>query len=298
MMDEILRILSVGFGPLALVLFMLSALLFVLQKNKYNRSFNEYKQEREFIDGQVTELLNRLRQSEVRKRQLQNRNDTLEKVFKIISHDLITPYNSLLNYTTLLKTNFHDLSESDRTKFFDKVCKSAKTSFRLTSDLLDWMKSLATGTSMSIMMKSEVVQVFRMIKESIAYVDSIACEKDIQIRYDHTDETCEISLNPQVLKVILYNLLVNAIKFTERGGNITVRMKTTSSEVTIYIQDSGIGFQRSSANKGTSYGTENEEGSGLGLLIVEDLAHQIGAMIQYESNSKKGTQAILTIKRT
>ncbi len=218
-------------------------------------------------------------------------NQSKDKLFSVISHDLKTPFNSLLGFSEILIENIKDSNYEDAGKYAKIINSSSKESLNLLTNLLNWSRS-QTGR---IEFKPE------QIKLETIFIDLSAFFKNEAERYKinlvFKDEiNAIVNVDPNILRVILTNLISNALKYTQKGGLINVGAIKQKSQIIINVQDNGIGMSAEvvrnfSNNKNTvsTEGLNKEKGTGLGLIICKDLIEIHRGKISVKSELGKGS---------
>lgn len=237
---------------------------------------------------------NSLKESE---KQLKELNTTKDKLFSIIAHDLRSPFNSIIGFSELLTLNSADLEPEEKEKFCSIINVAAKNTLILLDNLLNWAKS-QTG---QLRFNPEKVLFSAVILEIITLKKSLTKAKNITLDYSLSDEI-EVYADVNMLKTVLRNLISNAIKFTELGGNIRVLATLKDQHVEITISDNGIGMNEEKckelfkiASNTTTIGTANENGSGLGLVLCKEFVEQNRGTIWVESKEGKGSDFKFTL---
>jgi PAS domain S-box len=232
--------------------------------------------------------------------ELQKLNATKDMVFSIIAHDLRSPFNSLINSNKLLSEMLAQGDIKDALYWSSVLHQISNQTLDLLENLLEWFK-VQTGQLTPNISKNSIKLI---VDEVVALFDEIARQKDIKIQNNIID-TKLIPLDKNITKTILRNLMNNAIKFTEHSGNISITSVRNSETAEIVISDTGIGISKEtlpdlftiSKNKST-FGTANEKGTGLGLIICKDLIEAQGGKIWVESEIGKGSAFHFTIPDT
>ncbi len=231
------------------------------------------------------------------KEQLQELNATRDKLFSIIAHDLRSPFNNILGFSELLIENINDFEIEESEKYLTIINSSAKNTLVLLDNLLNWAQSQTGKISFN-----PVRLIFsNIILEIIKLKKPIAKSKNIALNYFSTDEIY-VYADENMLKTILRNLISNAIKFTEIGGQIQVFALTKPEHVEITISDNGIGMNnvkltelfKLNSNSST-LGTAKEKGSGLGLMLCKDFIEKHNGEIWVESKEGKGSDFKFTL---
>lgn len=223
--------------------------------------------------------------------QLKELNATKDKFFNIIAHDLKNPFTSLLGSSELLYENIDHMSAENIKKLTLILNDSAKGGYAILQNLLDWSRS-QTGILKYNPVK---INLKDLIDENISNLQLPAVNKEIHL-YSETEENIYIIGDKNMINTLLRNLLSNAIKFTHRNGRVVVGAITESENVTISVKDTGIGISEEKIEKlfriDTKHsmpGTENEQGTGLGLKLCREFAEKMGGKIWVESTENKGS---------
>jgi PAS domain S-box-containing protein len=222
-------------------------------------------------------------------KQLKDLNATKDKLFSIIAHDLRSPFNNIIELSELLDKNTINFEESK--KYSRILNSSAKNTLNLLTNLLNWAQS-QTG---QLTFKPEKILLSDVILEIIS-LNKIQTEtKNISLVYFSSDKM-EVYADKNMLKTILRNLISNAIKFTNVGGSIKVFSILKQDHVVITVADDGIGMNIEKSkglfdvnSKTTTIGTENGEGSGLGLILCKEFVQKNEGKIWVESEEGKGS---------
>lgn len=228
---------------------------------------------------------------------LQELNATKDKFFSIIAHDLKSPFTSILAYSDLLQKNTSKFSTARIEQMAQTIRKSAQNAYALLENLLSWSR-LQTG---ALLPKPEHIDAIDIIQENADLYSSIAALKGIVIEIEPLSDGT-VNADKQMLDTILRNLITNAIKFSHLNSKIILGAKLEGRQVKFHVQDSGTGiepqllehlFKVESAFSKT--GTENEKGSGLGLILCKEFVEKSGGTIWLESTVGTGTIFYFTI---
>jgi signal transduction histidine kinase len=237
-------------------------------------------------------------QEEIKRRseELEQLNEVKDKFFSIISHDLRSPINALSGILNLLEKQslspgeFASLTKELRVQF-----NSTKT---LINNLLDWallqMDKLKT--------QPEHIELHTLVDENFRMLGSYHL-KDVNFINEVPGNTIAYA-DLNMVNLVFRNLILNAIKFTESGGRITVNSKYDSSYYTISVSDNGVGIspevQRLLFEKTSGYstrGTANEKGTGLGLILCKEFVEKNGGRIWMDSVPGQGSTFYFTLKK-
>jgi PAS domain S-box-containing protein len=225
-------------------------------------------------------------------------NETKDRFLSIISHDLRTPFSSILGFTDLL-TNDEELTNEERKQYVKYIQESSKSMLSLVNSLLDWTR-LQTGR---IKFEPERIEAHTLIDKSIHTVSGDALRKRIEI-YSVVPKGKFIFVDKSLITQVFNNLLSNAIKFTNSGGKITISVKPSSSLsfLEFSVRDTGQGIKEENLDKlfsvdtkFTTDGTAGEKGSGLGLSLVKEIIEKHGGIVWAESEFGKGSNFKFTL---
>ena len=231
-------------------------------------------------------------------KQLHKLNTEKDKFFSIISHDLRGPFNSFLGLTQIMNEKIEDLSPVEIKQIAQSMSSSAANLYRLLENLLHWSR-MQQGL---IPFDAQEVNLHHVAFESIVMVREAALSKGIELVYDVPGKIM-LTADRNMVQTVIRNLVSNAVKFTPRGGKITVSAKAVSDKtIEISIHDTGMGMDKEMLadlfrlDVNTSRkGTEGESSTGLGLMICKDFIEKHGGSIWAESEVDKGSTFHFTI---
>lgn len=223
--------------------------------------------------------------------QLQELNATKDKFFSIIGHDLKGPLNSLTSFSGLLINHFDALSKDDIQKLARDLDKSLKNLFVLLNNLLEWARS-QTG---NIDFTREALNIRDILQLNKELLEAQAAGKSITLLYED-GEPLWVEANRHSVNTVVRNLLSNAIKFTPSNGVIKLNATSSNHEVIVSVSDTGVGMSRKVMDKlfrldakHSTPGTQNEQGTGLGLILCKDFIEKNGGRIWVQSEEGKGS---------
>ncbi|MGQ1909074.1 ATP-binding protein [Marinifilum sp. RC60d5] len=218
-----------------------------------------------------------------------------DKLFAIIAHDLRSPFSAILGYLDILHQDYKELSEEEISDCINEADKAAHDSFDLLNNLLIWAKSQQDGIVIDI----KKVNLCQIIKEALLPHLNNANIKDITVKIEVSEEIF-ICVDEFTFQSIISNIITNALKFTPRGGTISISAIEENELVKITISDTGVGIPSNKIKKifnedvlVTTKGTDGEAGSGLGLMLCKELSEKNKGKISIESTLGKGTNVIL-----
>ncbi|MBN2635007.1 MAG: hybrid sensor histidine kinase/response regulator [Prolixibacteraceae bacterium] len=227
---------------------------------------------------------------------LEQLNTLKDTMFSVIGHDLRSPLSSVKMTLEFLAAmacfDNHKISES-----IHLMLKTTDEVFNLLENLLAWAKSQSNNIQINKekLCTADLVNNLYFLNKGTLEQKRIAFHQEIE-----TGHFLNADLN--TLKVVLRNLLSNAIKFTPENGSVTIKALYVEGKSRIIVSDTGIGISETDLPKllnpsqhHTTYGTNNESGSGLGLLLCKDFMEKNGGVISVESKLGKGTNFILDL---
>lgn len=223
--------------------------------------------------------------------------DTKDRFFNIIAHDLKNPMNSLLGLSDLLLHHWTRFNEEKKKKFIGQIHSSSEILFGLLLNLLDWSRSQTGKLQVNI----TATDVKNIVLENTRILNGQAESKSIFLKTFVGDNISALA-DENMLNTIIRNILSNAIKYTPKNGTIAVIAENNGSEVHVSISDTGVGMTQNQidslfkvdVNNSTS-GTENEKGTGLGLLVCHEFISKMNGKIDIESEVEKGTTFIISL---
>ncbi|MCF2502362.1 HAMP domain-containing histidine kinase [Dyadobacter sp. CY107] len=228
--------------------------------------------------------------------ELERINGEKNKLMSIVAHDVRAPLASIQNFLELLTE--YDLDEAERQDIKRELLNATNDTMALLSKLLNWSKSQLNGVSAH----QERLNLDELLNTTLALEKSSATRKNIKLDYD-TDPAIEIFADRDMMQVVFRNLIGNAIKFTPEGGQVSIGSQLSGNECIITVRDNGIGISAErqavifSLNVQSTYGTKNEKGVGLGLLLTQEFVVAQDGKIWFESVPSDGTTFFIAIPR-
>jgi signal transduction histidine kinase/CheY-like chemotaxis protein len=232
--------------------------------------------------------------------QLKSLNLSKDKFFSIISHDLRSPFNALLGITDYLVQFHKDMNEEEVLDSIKNVHKSAQNLYSLILNLLEWSR-LQTGR---LEVEKSTINFSEILNEVFEIYTEISNSKQINLLSEIPGSVI-IFADKYMISTVMRNLVSNAIKFTNPGGQILVKINLKNTFAEVSVEDSGIGISEENLEKifriDVQYrhaGTANEKGTGLGLILCKEFVEKNGGSIRVESNLNVGSKFIFTIPLT
>ncbi len=233
------------------------------------------------------------------KEKLEEANETKDKMFSIIAHDLRSPFSSLLGFLDILITEFEEMDDEEKKEMLELVSNQSIKTYGLLENLLQW-SMMQRGM---IKLHLSEYDLYSIAHAQLVELSARANSKQIEL-INKVPQGLKIFIDEVVCKTILRNLVNNSIKFTEHGGTVIIEAYDEPDCVSIKVIDSGIGMSKevsSNLFKGnipaSARGTDNETGSGLGLRIVRDFIELLKAEIKVETKPGEGSAFYLSFKK-
>lgn len=239
----------------------------------------------------VNRLLN------MQKKSLERLNETKDKFFSIISHDLRGPVSSMMGISDLIRFFVESKDEKQMLEMANHMENSVNQLSSLLDNLLNWAMQ-QQGHFPNV---PEKVNFNFMIIEIIGMFSNMAAGKKINLE-SHIEQPLHLWVDRNSIHTVFRNLINNAIKFTEPGGDIVVSATTQDHEAIIQVTDNGVGMSQSKVERlfhlndeNATYGTAGEKGLGLGLQLVKEFVQMNNGTIEVSSKEKEGTTFTISL---
>ncbi|MDP4208581.1 MAG: tetratricopeptide repeat protein [Bacteroidota bacterium] len=285
------RYMLISLGILCLFAIIIAGLIY--NRNLARKKHNLELQQQNAI---IEEANTRLKQSEA---ELTSLNATKDKYFSIIAHDIRNPLSSLLNLSQIITEKFESLNPSDIQSFTRMIHDSASNLNNLLENLLNW----ARANTNRLQFSPQTLKLYP-VANSICLLNKLtSAGKDIKISNEVSTEI-GVFADQHMLTLVLRNLVSNALKFTPEGGTITLSAKEYLHTVEISVTDTGVGIASENIEKlfrldthFTTRGTGNEQGTGLGLILVKEFVEKNNGKIWVTSEPNKGSTFTFTLPK-
>jgi len=216
-----------------------------------------------------------------------------KEFFLFICHEFKMPITVILSAIQVCKVNCKEELSDNFLKYIKKIKQGSLQQLRLVNHLLDVLKS----ESGNIKIYKENIDVVKITRDIIDTVSVFAATKGVNLKFSSSIKELVIGMDDKKYEIILLNLLSNAIKFTPRTKDIQVRIGRVGSNVKIEVEDKGVGISRDKlgvifelfGQVGNSL-TREDEGTGIGLYLVNQLVNTLGGSIEVTSEVGKGSQ--------
>ena len=240
------------------------------------------------------------------KRIISRQNDELQrtiigrdKLYSVIAHDLRSPIGSIRMVMNALVLNIpKETLDEDMYELLIMGNRLTEESFVLLDNLLKWTKS-QTGRLNTVFQDN--VEILPLIRGEVELSEVVAELKNIRIKLNG-DTNAKVRIDQDMIKTVLRNLVSNAIKFSNPASEVNVNIAEEEGQLLISVVDHGEGISQENQDKlfkadshFTSFGTDNEEGSGLGLLLCKEFVTRNGGKIWFESKEGEGSTFFFNI---
>ncbi|MDZ7703566.1 MAG: ATP-binding protein [Trueperaceae bacterium] len=263
------------------------------------------KSDRDFVEllsrwvGSVIERKRARNQERRHLSELEYKNEQLEQASRLkseflanMSHELRTPLTAVLGFSEVLEEEMFGPLNDQQKQYIHDIYESGKHLLSLINDVLDVSKIEAGKMEMGL----EPVDLTDLAQDALRLVRERSERRGISLETDLPDTIAPLSADPRKLKQALLNYLSNAIKFTDEGGTVTLRIRDDAEHVSVEVEDTGIGiapedqqrlfkpFVQLDASLARQY-----EGTGLGLLLTRRLVELHGGTVWVDSEPGQGS---------
>lgn len=292
---KIFRQYTIGLS-LLVTLMIAFFVLFIRARN--NRKQSEILQiEKSMTDQHAKEIFKKNKALHMSEDALKTANETKDKMFSLIAHDLRGSVGNISNGLRMLLTE-EDLvlSEEENKEFLGSLFHSADNSYELLENLLAW----ARNQSHSIKPSLEMVDLESIVLSNLELLSELGKIKSIKI-FTSTDNKVDIFCDRNMIHTVMRNFISNAIKFTNKSGIIEIRSEIREHFVSVSIIDNGVGMRKDqiqNIHKGfTTDGTANEKGTGIGLALCRDFLTKNNGWFNVKSEVGKGSMFTFIVPR-
>jgi signal transduction histidine kinase len=227
-------------------------------------------------------------------------NDNRNRLFKIIAHDLRSPFQGLLTMTELLDTSLEDFSPEQVRRYLGLIRNSAGATYNLLDNLLQWAR-VETG---SLPCEPVLLPLARQCDSALAVLQSMLERKGQPLEFA-IDPGLEVFADRKMFEAIVRNLVANAAKFSPPGATIRLAARPDGEGIRLEVEDRGRGIAParrdallSGENSDSSPGTAGEEGTGLGFRLVREFVELNRGGLAIETPAEGGTRVVVTLPRS
>lgn len=228
---------------------------------------------------------------------LEELNSTKDKFFTIIAHDLKNPFNTVIGLSELLMERYDTYESTKIKEFIYQINKFSKNAFDLLENLLQWAKS-QTG---KLKIEPQKFDIFEVANENLNLFRGLANQKGVNLS-SLVDLGIYVYADRNMVTTIIRNLVSNSIKYTEKNGRVSLVAYSKDGFVYFTVADTGVGIPDENIGKLfkieeniTTIGTNDEVGTGLGLIICKEFVEKNGGKIWVESKLNEGTRFTFTV---
>ncbi|MFC2102236.1 ATP-binding protein [Bacteroidota bacterium] len=245
-------------------------------------------------------LYQRRQRQQIRKiaSRLDQSNKVLTRFISILGHDLRSPFNALLGFTDLLRTE-NELNEEERETIFDRLYTVSRSTYKLLERIMEW-SSLQSGL---VKPDKKQCDLSELVSETIQILESTAMLKNIEILFSNPG-SLNVTADENMIQTVIRNITSNAIKFSHPGGKIEIWADNSDQGISLSIRDNGIGISPENLsrlfqldNNYKSEGTAGEPGTGLGLILCKEYLEMHGGYMDIISEEGNGSTFTLTIPK-
>ncbi|TAE29546.1 MAG: PAS domain S-box protein [Candidatus Kapaibacterium sp.] len=255
---------------------------------------------REALERQSDLLLQLNGEMMQKQRELEDINRSKDKFFSIISHDLRSPFSSLIGISKLISEGIHDLSSDDLVELASAMHLQTQNVYDFMENLLKWAQA-HTGRmeyKPNVMLLAEISGSVEMLMREAATAKGLVLENKVA-------PDVAVFIDENMIRSVVQNLVSNALKFTPSGGRVSIEVAPLADNtkmIEVRVRDTGVGMSHEDAQKlfridivHTTKGTEDETGSGLGLILCKELVEKNKGKIRVESVQGQGTTFAFTV---
>jgi signal transduction histidine kinase len=278
-----------------LIIFIYIGFIYYNQKRKANALLLEKNNQIESkniqlhqMNEQIVQINEKLQKSQI---ELTNSNNAKNRFFSILGHDLRNPFHSIMGESYLLSKSYEKLSVEERKKYANDILNSCEQVNRLLDNLMEWIRTQMDG----IVFNPKELEFYQLVQDSVSILKNNAQEKSINI-VNTIDRDIKLTADYPMLETIMRNIINNGIKFTPEGGTVTISAELTDHSVQVDVADTGVGIPSDALEKLFNVdsniktrGTNNERGTGLGLVICKEFINYHNGKLWAESEPGNGT---------
>ena len=248
----------------------------------------------------ITERKNIENELKKNESELKALNTTKDKLFSIVAHDLRGPIGTSADLLDVMIESYNSFSDDERLKMLEILKNSAQSTYNLLETLLNW----AIVQTNNLVFKPDHFNLTKCIESILRNLSSTVLSKNLTILFEPSNEIIGYG-DQNMIQTVLRNMIGNAIKYTFRGGTIEVKAVDRDSDIVVTISDNGIGMEDETKKYlfnqnrlDSRFGTENEKGTGLGLILCKEFIEKHGGSIRVESETGKGSRFIFNLPKS
>ena len=222
---------------------------------------------------------------------------TRNKFFSIIAYDLINSFSTIEGFAKLLLEESSSFTTEERESFLQLIVNSSQNTNRSLENLILWSRLQVGNMDYAL----ENVNIVDLINDTVSQLRAMAQKKNINIEVSLPEQLC-LTLDKFMISTVLRNLITNAIKYTHKSGSISINLEEKEGRIQVSVKDNGIGIYKENieklfkiTEKFSMQGTEQEEGTGLGLILSKEFIDLHNGEIMVESQIGKGSTFTFTL---
>ncbi|MBN1599474.1 MAG: hypothetical protein JW894_14360 [Bacteroidales bacterium] len=269
--------------------------------NELNETNTLLEERQQKVEEQSEELMTQKEELIKINKALQELNATKDKFFSIIAHDIKNPFGTIMGFLDLLQLNFRQWTDDKKEQIVNILKETSDNVYSLLENLLQWSRSqrgIIEYNPENLSIKGQINTVLKLLNEA-ANTKNIVLENLVQ------EDDIKVYADKRMLDTILRNLIGNAIKFTRSGGKVVIRSCEDNTFQKIEVSDNGVGMTPDQLrnifkidSQLSAQGTNNESGTGLGLILCKEFIDKHGGNISVESEPEKGSTFCFTIPKS
>ena len=229
--------------------------------------------------------------------ELRELNSAKDKLFSIIAHDLKNPFFGIIGLSDMVIEDYEEMGDDEKKEMIKEINQSAKETYRMLENLLDWARQ-QTG---SVVFDPVNLNINELIGVTIEGLKAQAAVKHLTLELDLAP-VLMVHADANMIRTVLRNLIMNAIKFSNPGGLIVLRSELAGHQAIIQVIDDGVGISEEDSRRlfrmdtsVRSLGTMGEKGTGLGLILCREFIQKHGGTISVRRNAGAGTTFWFTL---
>ena len=272
----------------------------IIAEEELTKLIEELQVSKDILENNANEMITLNAKLSESGEELKELNAAKDKFFSIIAHDLKGPFQGLMGYSDVLASDIEKLDRSDIKVLAENLNDSAQRLFKLLENLLSWSRLQRNRMEL----KPDNIDLHEMAMIGCQLIKPAADQKNITL-YNRVSEDAIAYADYQMVDTIIRNLLSNAVKFTPQDGEVVIESENINDHLMIKVRDSGVGMSDDIKSKLfridksiTTPGTNNESGTGLGLILCKELIEKNHGTISVESEKGKGTTFKFTLLKS
>ncbi|MBQ0030749.1 MAG: helix-turn-helix domain-containing protein [Bacteroidales bacterium] len=288
-----------------LMVFGLLAALYLVYRSRVRWMLERKKELEKMVNERTRDLNSANRQLEIQKAEIEDKNVSLlstlkqkDQLVSVVAHDLKNPMFAIVSTLKRMKSRVYTPAEQQQ--LISQLTEESEGLQNQMINLLQW----ASGDAAQISCQPKPIDAAHLIVEAMMLSKGLADEKELELQLNGEVRFMTFA-DARMFSTIIRNLLTNAIKFSNFGGNIVVSLSENDSMTVVSVRDEGVGMSQDKiaelmegANVTSTAGTENEVGFGFGFKMVLDYLHRNNGTINIESESGKGTTISIALPKS